>query len=92
MKVNNYFYIARYPKSGNTWVRIFIKYLLLYKEKSEVKDENIKKNFRLNRDLNTGDILSSRDWIDDNLGIESSDLDIRDFTIRSKTGPQKLTF
>ena len=93
MKVNNYFYIASYPKSGNTWVRIFIKYLLLYKGKSDVNDENIKKNFRLNRDLNTGDILSSRDWIDDNLGIESSDLDIDEISlIRSKIGPQKLIF
>tara|TARA_B100000242_G_C43028658_1_gene479124 strand:+ start:153 stop:1028 length:876 start_codon:yes stop_codon:yes gene_type:complete len=93
MKRNNYFYIASYPKSGNTWVRIFIKYLLLYEGKSEDKYEYIKNNFRLNRDLNTGDILSSRDWIDDNLGIDSSDLDINEISlIRSKIGPQRLIF
>jgi len=74
MKKDNFWYIVSYPKSGNTWCRVFIKRLLDLKEQSQLKkDINITK-FDINRDLKTGAIISSRTWIDDQLGIESSDL------------------
>ena len=78
MKKDNFWYIVSYPKSGNTWCRVFIKRLLDLKEQSQLKkDSNITK-FNINRDLNTGPIISSRSWIDDQLGIESSDLNTKE--------------
>ena len=74
MKTNEFCYIVSYPKSGNTWCRIFIQRLLDLKEKSKFKRERNVIKFDLNNDLNTGTIISNRSWIDDQLGIESSDL------------------
>ena len=69
----SYFYIASYPKSGNTWVRIFIKYLHLIKDcKGDFRNKNF--HIDINNNLNTGEIYSSRSWIDEIIGIDSSDL------------------
>jgi len=57
------YWLASYPKSGNTWFRAFLKNLL--DEGSEPVDINA---------LNTGGIASSRDWIDEVLGFDSAEL------------------
>ena len=74
MKKDNFWYIVSYPKSGNTWCRVFIKRLLDLKEQSQLKKDCNTTKFDINRDLKTGEIISNRNWIDDQLGIESSDL------------------
>ena len=69
---SSYWYIASYPKSGNTWVRLFISDLLkslTLGDKSKHVDLN---NF------NTGTIASNRQFIDQYIGIESSDLTIKE--------------
>ena len=73
-------YLASYPKSGNTWVRIFIIELL------NLISEN-PKIIKLNSDICTGEIVSSRKWVDDQIGITSSDLYENElFNIRYKLG------
>mgnify|MGYP007000279498 CR=1 len=67
---SDYWYLASYPKSGNTWCRIFIAELTRSTSK---KNNGLNNNFELNKDLNTGDSISSRIWIDDQIGIDSSD-------------------
>ncbi|MGE5458833.1 MAG: sulfotransferase domain-containing protein [Methanobacterium sp.] len=56
-------WLASYPKSGNTWFRIFISNLL------SGKDEPVNIN-----DLLTDGIASNRNLFDDLVGIEASDL------------------
>jgi len=58
------FWLASYPKSGNTWTRAFIA-SLRHEEPEEV-DINA---------LHTGAIASDRGWIDEVLGCDSADLD-----------------
>lgn len=58
------FWLASYPKSGNTWFRIVLANLL-----------NTSTNpINLNQ-INTGAIASSRCWIDEALGFDSACLD-----------------
>jgi len=57
------YWLASYPKSGNTWMRAFIANLR--NEQPEEIDIN---------EINTGAIASSRGWIDEALGFDSSDL------------------
>ena len=58
------FWLASYPKSGNTWFRIVLANLL-----------NTSTNpIDLNQ-INTGAIASGRDWIDEALGFDSACLD-----------------
>ncbi len=85
----SYFYIASYPKSGNTWVRIFIKYLHLIKDcKGDFRNKNF--HIDINNNLNTGEIYSSRSWIDEIIGIDSSDLSSIEISkLRSKIGRKK---
>ena len=71
MTNSDFWYIASYPKSGNTWCRVFISEI--YRLSLNIKN-NINEDFSLNKDINTGDSFSSRVWIDDQIGIESSDL------------------
>ena len=79
-------YIASYPKSGNTWVRIFIIELLNLISTNP-------KTIKLNSDICTGEIVSSRMWVDDQLGITSSDLDEKElFNIRYKLGSTPYTY
>lgn len=61
---NGLFWLASYPKSGNTWFRIFLANLL----------NTSQKPVDLNH-INTGAIASSRGWIDEALGFESAYLD-----------------
>lgn len=58
------FWLASYPKSGNTWFRIVLANLL----------NNSSKPVDLNH-INTGSIASARGWIDEALGFDSADLD-----------------
>ena len=57
------FWLASYPKSGNTWTRAFIANLR--HEAPEEVDINA---------LHTGAIASARGWIDEVLGFDSADL------------------
>ena len=68
---NNYFFLASYPRSGNTWCRIFIAQILKFtKSKTGSVCDNTQ-TFNLNEDLQTGAIMSNKDWIDDQIGINS---------------------
>ncbi|PJA32246.1 MAG: sulfotransferase [Zetaproteobacteria bacterium CG_4_9_14_3_um_filter_53_7] len=58
------FWLASYPKSGNTWTRAFIANLR-HEEPNEEVDINT---------LHTGAIASCRGWIDEVLGFDSADL------------------
>lgn len=57
------FWLASYPKSGNTWFRIFLANVL---KPSETPIE-------LN-DIQTGAIASARQWVDETLGFDSASL------------------
>ena len=74
----SFWYLASYPKSGNTWCRVFITELRrlagLDSAEATATAQHEEHELRLNRDLATGSIVSSRHWLDDQLGIDSSDL------------------
>jgi hypothetical protein len=55
------FWLASYPKSGNTWFRIVLQAYLA--------DGEINLNA-----IETGAIASSRNWVDDVAGVDTSDL------------------
>lgn len=57
------FWLASFPKSGNTWFRTFLRNLT--QDGSEPVDIN---------DLSTGQIASSRLWLDEVLGFDTADL------------------
>ncbi len=59
----NIYWLASYPKSGNTWVRAFISNLM--RESSEPVDINA---------LCTGPIASSREWINKALDFDINEL------------------
>lgn len=63
------FWLASYPKSGNTWARAFLSSLMALT--SETDDEQ--KNLDIN-ELATGAIGSSREWVQDALGFEIGEL------------------
>jgi hypothetical protein len=73
-----FFYLASYPKSGNTWCRVFITELRrlagLDGAEATAAAAAQERELRLNQDLATGSIVSSRHWLDDQLGIDSADL------------------
>lgn len=73
-----YWYLASHPKSGNTWYRVMITVLRrlagLDTEETAAAAEAEERQLRLNRDLANGSIVSSRPWLDDQLGIDSADL------------------
>jgi hypothetical protein len=58
-------WLASYPKSGNTWTRLFFTALL-------------KETVNIN-DIQTDGIISARNIIDSQLGIDSSDITEKDF-------------
>lgn len=58
------FWLASYPKSGNTWFRAFLRNL------NGERDAPASIN-----DLATGGLASSRGWMDDVLGFDTADLD-----------------
>ncbi len=58
------YWIASYPKSGNTWFRAFLQNFL----------EDGEQPVNINN-LSTGSIASSRNWLDEVLGFDTADLD-----------------
>lgn len=92
-----YWYLASYPKSGNTWCRVFITELrrLAGLDEADATGANQTKEpeLRLNQDLNTGSIVSSRHWLDDQLGIDSSDLRWEEIEpLRGRVGHQPVLY
>ena len=92
-----YWYLASYPKSGNTWCRVFITELrsLAGLDNAEVTTaaQQEERELRLNRDLATGSIVSSRHWLDDQLGINSSDLSWAELDkLRGRVGHQPALY
>ena len=92
-----YWYLASYPKSGNTWCRVFITELrrlggLDSADATEAAQQE-ERELRLNRDLATGSIVSSRHWLDDQLGIDSSDLSWCELDkVRGRVGHQRAVY
>lgn len=83
-----YWYLASYPKSGNTWCRVFITELR--RLAGLTPDEQ---PLRLNDDVATGAIVSNRVWLDDQLGIDSSDLSWAELDhLRGRVGQQRAVF
>lgn len=63
MKEWGIYWLASYPKSGNTWFRVFLANLR--REKSEPVDIN---------QLDTNGIASARELFDKMIGLEGADL------------------
>ena len=57
------YWLASYPKSGNTWFRAFLRNLL--------EDDEAPVDIN---DLSTGSIASARGWLDEVLGFDTADL------------------
>ncbi|MFM7362521.1 MAG: sulfotransferase domain-containing protein [Cyanobacteriota bacterium] len=92
-----YWYLASYPKSGNTWCRVFITELRrlagLDSQAATAAAQQEERELRLNRDLATGSIVSSRHWLDDQLGIDSSDLRWSELDkLRGRVGHQRALY
>jgi len=92
-----YWYLASYPKSGNTWCRVFITELRrlagLDSAEATAAAQAEERGLRLNRDLATGSIVSSRHWLDDQLGIDSSDLHWAELDkVRGRVGHQRALY
>jgi len=92
-----YWYLASYPKSGNTWCRVFLTELRrlagLDTEETTAAAEAEERELRLNRDLATGSIVSSRHWLDDQLGIDSADLRWSELDqVRGRVGHQRALY
>ena len=84
---HTYWYLASYPKSGNTWCRVFITELM--RLAGDIPGEEL--NF--NQDIDTGDIASSRLWLDDQLGINSCDLSFSELDpLRGRAGASAWLF
>ena len=76
MQENKYWDLASYQKSGNTWCRIFLNELVRLSNNEKNKNNNhfYQDNIDLNQILSTGRIISNREWLDDQIGINSSEL------------------
>ena len=80
----SFWYLASYPKSGNTWLRILIKeYKRLHAIDAggpgwadDPGSRSIPVN--INSDIRTGAIASSRSWLDDQIGVNSCNLSYAD--------------
>lgn len=85
---SDYWYLASYPKSGNTWCRVFITELLrLYSE------DQSRQRLSLNEDIKTGVTVASRHWLNDQLGINTCDLSFGELDpLRGKAGESNLLF
>ena len=84
---SGYWYLASYPKSGNTWCRVFIT------ELQRLAGEETPEELNLNRDVETGAIASSRLWLDDQLGINSCDLSFAELDpLRGRAGESAWLF
>ena len=92
-----YWYLASYPKSGNTWCRVFITELRrlagLDSAEATAAAQQEEQELRLNRNLATGSIVSSRHWLDDQLGIDSSNLSWAELDkVRGRAGHQRALY
>jgi len=58
------FWLASYPKSGNTWFRAFLRNL--------TREGDVPASIN---DLSSGGIASARGWLDEVLGFDTADLD-----------------
>ena len=84
---HSYWYLASYPKSGNTWCRVFITELM------RLAGDNPGEELNLNQDIETGAIASSRLWLDDQLGINSCDLSFSELDpMRGRAGASAWLF
>ena len=84
---HRYWYLASYPKSGNTWCRVFITELL------RLAGDDSGAELNLNQDIETGAIASSRLWLDDQLGVNSSDLSFSELDpLRGRAGASAWLF
>ena len=84
---HSYWYLASYPKSGNTWCRVFITELL------RLAGDDSGAELNLNQDIETGAIASSRLWLDDQLGVNSSDLSFSELDpLRGRAGASAWLF
>ena len=84
---HSYWYLASYPKSGNTWCRVFITELM------RLAGDNPGEELNLNQDIETGAIASSRLWLDDQLGINSCDLNFSELDpLRGRAGASAWLF
>jgi len=91
MKIEPYWFLVSYPKSGNTWCRIFLSDLhnLIAVNKGLIKEYEL----NLKTDLRTGEIISKRNWLDDQLGFDSSDLDFNELdNLRGKIEYNKTLY
>ena len=91
MKIEPYWFLVSYPKSGNTWCRIFLSDLhnLISVNKGLIKEYEL----NLKTDLRTGEIISKRIWLDDQLGFDSSDLDFNELdNLRGKIEYNKTLY
>jgi hypothetical protein len=61
--VGGLYWLASYPKSGNTWLRVFLDNLR--SGSGQPADIN---------DIRTGDLASRRGWLDEVLGFDTADL------------------
>ena len=61
--MNGLYWLASFPKSGNTWFRTFLRNYI--DDADQPADIN---------DLETGNIASSRAWLDEVLGFDTADL------------------
>lgn len=92
-----YWYLASYPKSGNTWCRLFISELrrLAGLDGAMATGAGEREDGRPGRtwQLATGSIVSSRHWLDDQLGIDTSDLLWRELDkLRGRVGHQRALY
>jgi len=92
-----FFYLASYPKSGNTWCRVFITELRrlagLDGAEASAAAAAQERELRLNHNLATGSIVSSRHWLDDQLGIDSADLRPEEIDkLRGQVGHQRALY
>lgn len=84
---DGYWYLASYPKSGNTWCRVFIT------ELRRLTGIQTSDELHLNRDIETGAIASSRLWLDDQLGVNSCDLSFAELDqLRGQAGTSARLF
>ncbi|MFN9645708.1 MAG: sulfotransferase domain-containing protein [Cyanobacteriota bacterium] len=86
-----YWYLASYPKSGNTWCRLFISELrrLAGLDPPAATEREDCRGWA----LATGTIMSSRHWLDDQLGIDTSDLHVAELDrVRGRVGHQRALY
>ena len=95
-ELESYWYLASYPKSGNTWCRLFISELRRLagldgaNAPAAQREEGVPGR---TWPLATGSIVSSRHWLDDQLGIDTSDLLWRELDkLRGRVGHQRALY